>query len=100
MRRLADPVTLCDGHGFFFVAASGQIRMAANTLSPYLAPELLLLINGRTELGERSLAPPISPRREEQLGEVAPSQLAACHVALKQARMGGPVLADCPGVEG
>jgi hypothetical protein len=30
VRRLANPVTLCDGHGVFFVAASGQIRMAAN----------------------------------------------------------------------
>ncbi len=31
VRRLANPVTLCDGHGVVFVAASGQIRMAANT---------------------------------------------------------------------
>jgi hypothetical protein len=31
VRRLANPVTLCDGHGVFFVAASGQIRMAANS---------------------------------------------------------------------
>ena len=30
-RRLANPVTLCDGHGVFFVAASGQIRMAADS---------------------------------------------------------------------
>jgi hypothetical protein len=30
-RRLANPVTFCDGHGVFFVAASGQIRMAADT---------------------------------------------------------------------
>jgi hypothetical protein len=30
-RRLANPVTLCDGHGVFFVAASGQIQMAADT---------------------------------------------------------------------
>ena len=30
VRRLANPVTLCDGHGVFFVAASGQIRMAAS----------------------------------------------------------------------
>jgi len=30
-RRLANPVTLCDGHGVFLVAASGQIQMAANT---------------------------------------------------------------------
>ena len=30
MRRLANPVTLCDGHGVFFVAASGQIQMAAD----------------------------------------------------------------------
>jgi len=29
-RRRANPVTLCDVHGIFFVAASGQIRMAAN----------------------------------------------------------------------
>jgi hypothetical protein len=28
--RLANPVTLCGGHGVFFVAASGQIRIAAN----------------------------------------------------------------------
>jgi hypothetical protein len=32
VRRLANPVTLCDGHGFFFVAASGQIRMAADRI--------------------------------------------------------------------
>ena len=30
VRRLANPVTVCDGHGVFFVAASGQIRMAAS----------------------------------------------------------------------
>jgi hypothetical protein len=31
--RLANPVTLCDGHGIFFVAASGQIQiqMAADS---------------------------------------------------------------------
>jgi hypothetical protein len=28
--RLANLVTLCDGHRVFFVAASGQIRMAAD----------------------------------------------------------------------
>ena len=28
--RLADPVTFCDGHSAFFVAASGPIRMAAD----------------------------------------------------------------------
>jgi hypothetical protein len=27
-----NPITLCDGHGVFFMAASGQIRMAADTL--------------------------------------------------------------------
>jgi hypothetical protein len=32
VRRLANPVTFCDGHEVFLVAASGQIRMAANTL--------------------------------------------------------------------
>jgi hypothetical protein len=31
MRRLANPVTFCDGHSVFFVAASGQILMAAET---------------------------------------------------------------------
>jgi hypothetical protein len=31
-RRLANLVTLCDGHGVFFVAASGQIQMAADNL--------------------------------------------------------------------
>ncbi len=31
-----------------------------------------------------------------QLGEVAPNQFAACHVALKQARMSGSVPADSP----
>ena len=31
VRRLANPVTLCNDHGVFFVAASGQIRMAANS---------------------------------------------------------------------
>ena len=31
--RLPNPVTLCDGNGVFFVAASGQIRMAADTLA-------------------------------------------------------------------
>lgn len=31
VRRLANPVTPCDGHGVFFVAARGQIRMAADT---------------------------------------------------------------------
>jgi hypothetical protein len=31
VRRPANPVTFCDGHRVFFVAASGQIRMAANT---------------------------------------------------------------------
>jgi len=30
VRRLAKPVTVCDGHGVFFMAASGQIRMATN----------------------------------------------------------------------
>ena len=28
--RLANPVTFCDGHSAFFVAASGPIRMAAD----------------------------------------------------------------------
>jgi hypothetical protein len=31
VRRLANTVTFCDGHGVFFVAASGQFRTAANT---------------------------------------------------------------------
>jgi hypothetical protein len=31
VRQLANPVTLSDDHGVFFVAASGQIRMAADT---------------------------------------------------------------------
>jgi hypothetical protein len=31
VRRPANLVTFCDGHGVFFVVASGQIRMAANT---------------------------------------------------------------------
>jgi hypothetical protein len=35
-RRLAHPVTLCDGHGVFFVAASGQIQMAADTYHGFL----------------------------------------------------------------
>ena len=30
-RRLADPVTLCDGYGVFFMAGSGQIQVAADT---------------------------------------------------------------------
>jgi hypothetical protein len=30
VRRLPNPVTLCDGRGVFLVATSGQIRMAAN----------------------------------------------------------------------
>jgi len=30
VRRLANPVALCDGHSVFFMAASGQIRMAAD----------------------------------------------------------------------
>jgi hypothetical protein len=30
VRRLTNPVTICDGHGVFFVAASGQIPMAAD----------------------------------------------------------------------
>jgi hypothetical protein len=30
-RRLANPVTLCDGHSVFFVAVSRQIQMAADT---------------------------------------------------------------------
>src|SRR6202035_3213360 len=30
VRRLANPVTLCDDHGVFFVTASGQIRMLAD----------------------------------------------------------------------
>ena len=34
-----------------------------------------------------------------QLGEVAPSQFAACHVALMEARTSGSVPADSPGVE-
>jgi hypothetical protein len=33
VRRLANPVTFCDGHEVFLVAASGQIRMAANSPS-------------------------------------------------------------------
>jgi hypothetical protein len=32
VRRLANPVTLCDGHEVFFLTASGQIRMTANNL--------------------------------------------------------------------
>ena len=32
VRRLANPVTLCGGHGAFFVAASGQIRKAADKI--------------------------------------------------------------------
>ena len=31
MQRLTNPVTLCDGHGVFLVAASGQLLMAAHT---------------------------------------------------------------------
>jgi hypothetical protein len=31
VRRLANPVTFCDGHEVFLVAASGQIWMAVNT---------------------------------------------------------------------
>jgi len=31
VRRLANTVTFCDGHGVFFVAASGQFRTAANS---------------------------------------------------------------------
>jgi hypothetical protein len=34
VRRLANTVTFCDGHGVFFVAISGQFRAAVNT--PYL----------------------------------------------------------------
>ena len=30
VRRLANPVTLCDGHGVFFMAATRQIWMAAD----------------------------------------------------------------------
>ena len=30
--RLANRVTLCDSHGVFFVAASGQIQMAADNV--------------------------------------------------------------------
>jgi hypothetical protein len=37
-RRLANSVTLCDGHRVFFVAASGQIRMAADK---FIADELI-----------------------------------------------------------
>jgi hypothetical protein len=33
-RRLANPVTFCDGHGIFFVAASGRIQMAADSFRP------------------------------------------------------------------
>ena len=39
VRRLANPVTLCDGHDVFFVAASGQIRMAADTSDERFVPE-------------------------------------------------------------
>jgi len=31
VHQLANPVTLCDGQGVFFVAASRQIRMATDT---------------------------------------------------------------------
>jgi GTP-dependent phosphoenolpyruvate carboxykinase len=31
VRRLANTVTFCDGHGVFFAAASGQLRTAAST---------------------------------------------------------------------
>jgi len=32
-RGLANPVTLCDGHGVFFVAASGQILALEDDLA-------------------------------------------------------------------
>lgn len=33
MRWLVNPVTFCDDHGVFFVAASGQIRLTVVTLA-------------------------------------------------------------------
>ena len=36
--RLANPVTPCGGHVGFFVAARGQIRMAADTITTSLGP--------------------------------------------------------------
>ena len=36
VRWLVNPVTSCDDHGVFFVAASGQIRLAVATLAAFL----------------------------------------------------------------
>ena len=40
--RLANPVTFCDGHLVFFVAASGQILMAADSGSPPTSGQMIL----------------------------------------------------------
>jgi hypothetical protein len=42
VRRLANPVALSDGQGVFFVAASGQIRLAANSARRSLSLSRLL----------------------------------------------------------
>jgi hypothetical protein len=47
VRRLANLVTLCDGREVFFVAASGQIQMAANI-------EPRTTVESRTALGVRN----------------------------------------------
>jgi hypothetical protein len=43
MRRLANVVTLCDGHGVFFVAASGQLLVEPTRDEPALNWERLRL---------------------------------------------------------
>jgi hypothetical protein len=42
VHRLANLVALCDGQGVFFVAASGQIRLAANSARRSLSLSRLL----------------------------------------------------------
>ena len=56
-----------------------------------------MTIDGRTEPGSAS-GSAINECRHvtPQPGEVAPSQFAACHVALMQARRDGSVPADSP----
>lgn len=68
VRRLANPVTLCDGHGVFFVAASGQIRMAANRSRLFGSAYANLLITVRARAYQSHLA---GVARAKEGGEAA-----------------------------
>ena len=70
MRRLANPVTLCESHSAFFLAASGQIRMP-QALRRRPAPSSVRMTSARrvrsvltnsgpgSRRGTRAQAPPL-----------------------------------------